>query len=72
MVNLGRRGCTIKTIKLTAKELRALESILWATNPCESGCAYPEMEKSKRDCIDCELPKSISSIMNKLEKPVNK
>ena len=71
MEGLKKGVGTIKTIKLTAKELRALEAILWV-NPCESGCAYSEMEKSKRDCINCELPKSISSIMNKLEKSFNK
>ena len=57
---------TIQTLKLTAKELRALESILWV-NPCESGCAYPEMQTSRKGCTQCELPKSISSIISKLD-----
>lgn len=53
-------------IEFTKKEIRALHAVLWA-NPCNSGCVYEEMDKSKKDCNDCELTKSIISITNKIE-----
>ena len=56
----------MKTIKLTAKEIRALEQQLHA-NPCSSGCAFPEMQNSRKDCDECEFPKLISSIREKIE-----
>lgn len=37
----------MKTVKLTASEIRSIELFLSA-NPCMSGCAYPEMQRSKK------------------------
>lgn len=56
----------MKNIKFTASEIRTLENFLW-TNPCSSGCVYPEMRKSKKSCEDCKLTKDKHSIMKKLE-----
>ena len=56
----------MKTIKLTASEIRTLECFLWS-NPCSSGCAYPEMQKSKKSCDECKLTKDLYSILEKLD-----
>lgn len=56
----------MKTLQLTSKELRALKEILFA-NPCNSGCAYEEMQNSKKDCDNCEFTKSIHSILDKIK-----
>lgn len=53
-------------VRFTKEELRALQEILLA-NPCNSGCVYEEMEKSKKNCNECEFTKSINSIINKIE-----
>lgn len=55
----------MKTVKLTASEIRSIELFLSA-NPCMSGCAYPEMQKSKKDCDECKLTKDMHSILEKL------
>ena len=54
------------TLTLTKQEQRALESLLWC-NPCRSGCAWEEMEKSKKECFDCPLTNAIYSIQDKLD-----
>ena len=55
----------MKTIKFTSKELRALEYLI-TTNPCSSGCVYKEMERSKKDCDECEFTKHQQSIIDKV------
>ena len=55
----------MKTIKLKASEIRSLEHYLYS-NPCEAGCAYPEMNNSKKSCEECKLNKDRQSIMEKL------
>lgn len=56
----------MKTIKLTASEIRSLECLL-QTNPWLSGCVIAEMQNSKKDCEDCCLTKDKHSIFKKLE-----
>ena len=56
----------MKTIKLTASEIRTLKCFLYS-NPCSSGCAYQEMQRSKKDCEECKLTKDMHSIIDKLE-----
>ena len=56
----------MKTIELTASEIRTLECFLYS-NPCSNGCAYPEMQRSKKDCEECKLTKDMYSIMEKLD-----
>ena len=60
------RGGLMKTIKLTKKEIRALLEQLDA-NACSSGCAFSEMQRSKKDCDECEFPRLISSIREKID-----
>lgn len=55
----------MKTITLTAKEIRALKAQLFA-NPCSSGCVYEEMENSKKDCSECKFTKDVESVCEKL------
>lgn len=55
----------MKTITLTAKEIRALKEQLTA-NACSSCCAFPEMQKSRKDCDECEFPVLIASIEEKI------
>lgn len=55
----------MKIIKLTKKEIRALNEQLTA-NACSSGCAFKEMQRSRKDCDECDFPKLINSIENKL------
>lgn len=57
----------IKTFKFTKGEIRALEGLLYSNNACNSGCIYPEMEKSKKDCDECKFTEDINSILNKIE-----
>lgn len=58
----------MKTIKLTNKELRALSSALYGSHKCcASGCVYPEMQRSRKDCDECEFTLSIHSIIAKIE-----
>jgi hypothetical protein len=56
----------MKNIKLSNDEIRAIDTFLWA-NPCRSGCAYSEMQNSKKDCDECKLMKSRKSVLEKLE-----
>lgn len=56
----------MKTVKLTSNEIRAIESYLIYGNPCSRGCAYPEMNRSRKDCKDCMLEKARISISEKL------
>lgn len=56
----------MKTVKLTANEIRAIEAGLWS-NPCRSGCAYPEMQNSRKSCDECKLTEARDSIMEKLD-----
>ena len=55
----------MKTVKLIASEIRTLECFLWS-NPCSDGCAYPEMQNSKKNCDECKLTKDKYSIIEKL------
>ena len=55
----------MKTIKLSAKEIRALNEQLYA-NACSSCCAFKEMQNSRKDCDECEFPALIESIRNKI------
>ena len=55
----------MKTITLTDNEERELKYLL-LTNPCESGCAYTEMEKSEKDCDECKLTEGIDSLTHKI------
>ena len=56
----------MKTIELTTDEIRTLKCFLYS-NPCVSGCAYPEMQRSKKDCAECKLTKDMYSIIAKLD-----
>lgn len=56
----------MKNIKLTAKELKALKELIWNSNPCSSGCVYPKMQNSRKDCDECEFIISIESIKDKI------
>lgn len=56
----------MKKITLTASEIRTLEHYLYA-NPCEAGCAYPEMNNSRKTCEECKLNKDRNSILEKLD-----
>ena len=69
----------MKTIKLTAEEIRMLEIQMWA-NPCEVGCPLgnmPRLPKLDNGCYDCyalnskgeyicPLKRALNSIENKL------
>lgn len=55
----------MKKIELSASEIRSLEHFL-CTNPCSSGCVYPEMANSNKGCNECKLSKNQYSIMKKL------
>ena len=61
----GKGGVNMKNIKLTASEIRSIFYYL-ESNPCESGCAYPEMNNSRKNCDECKLTKDKESIMKKL------
>ena len=56
----------MKTVKLTASEIKSLECFLWS-NPCSNGCVYPKMQKSKKSCDECKLTKDKHSIIGKLD-----
>ena len=56
----------MKTVKLTASEINSMFYFLH-TNPCEAGCAYPEMNNSRKDCDECKLHKDRDSILEKLD-----
>lgn len=57
----------MKTIQFTNKELKALrELVAYSHTVCSSGCVYPEMQNSKKDCSDCEFTKFIYSIEDKI------
>lgn len=55
----------MKSIKLTASEIRSLEHLLYC-NPCSFGCCYPEMSNSRKECDECKLEKDRFSILEKL------
>lgn len=57
----------MKILELTAKEERALKEALrcWK-EACSCGCAFPEMQKSKKGCERCDYPKAITDIEAKL------
>lgn len=55
----------MKTIKLTASEIRSLEHFLMS-NPCRCGCVLEKMQNSKKDCDECQLTKDSINIMKKL------
>jgi len=55
----------MKTIKLNAIELRALETVVFE-NCCSSGCAWEEMQTTKIDCGECPLTKALHSIQEKI------
>ena len=56
----------MKNIKFSKEEIRALKVML-DTNTCRSGCAFSEMQNSKKDCDDCELTKLKISISKKID-----
>jgi Holliday junction resolvase RusA-like endonuclease len=57
----------MKTIQLSKNEERALKALLMRSRvACSSGCAFPEMQKSKKDCDKCNYPKAIEDVMEKL------
>lgn len=55
----------MKIIKLTKEEIKALNKQLYA-NACRSGCAFEEMQTSKKSCKECDFTKHISSIFEKI------
>ena len=55
----------MKTIKITKKEIRAINE-QFSANACRSCCAFEEMQTSKKDCDECEFPKLIASILEKI------
>lgn len=57
----------MKILKLTNKEVRALQELVLINKVCSCGCVYPEMETSRKDCDDCEFEKSRRSILEKIE-----
>lgn len=57
----------MKTIKLTQNEIRAIDVYI-SSNPCRSGCAYDEMQNSKKNCDRCKLESARISILEKLDK----
>lgn len=55
------------TLELSDKEVRALKELLvYSKEACSSGCAFSEMQKSKKDCDKCDYPKAIANIEEKL------
>lgn len=55
----------MKTIKLTHNEIRAIDTYM-SLNPYCSGCAYDEMQNSKKNCDKCKLGSARISILEKL------
>lgn len=55
----------MKTVKLTASEIRTLDRFLFS-NPCISGCCCVEMQNSRKDCNECSLTKDRDNILEKL------
>lgn len=55
----------MKTVKLTASEIRTLEHFL-LTNPCRNGCVVEKMQNSMKGCDECQLTKDSINIMKKL------
>lgn len=55
----------MKTVKLTASEIRSLEHFLWS-NPCSCGCVYPEMKNSRKSCGECKLNIDKNNILEKV------
>ena len=56
----------MKAIILTTSEIRSLQHYLYS-NPCESGCVYPEMNNSRKSCEECKLNMDKNSILEKLD-----
>lgn len=54
-------------LNLTNKESKALKELIYNSNACSSGCIYPHMQESKKDCDECEFTKSIHSITKKID-----
>ena len=55
------------TLTLSDKEARALKELLvYSNSACSSGCAFPEMQKSRKGCEKCDYPKAIANIEEKL------
>lgn len=52
-------------ITLTKNEQRALEVIMFDTNPCRSGCAFKEMQKLDMDCLKCPFMEAYYSLIEK-------
>jgi len=53
-------------ISLDQNEKRALLEIMYNERTCHGGCAYEEMLWTS-DCEECDFPKAVSSIIDKLE-----
>ncbi len=56
----------LSPLVLTPVEARVLDLLLW-TNPCESGCAFEEMQRTVIDCSDCALIKAMETLREKLQ-----
>ena len=57
----------MKTLKITAKEERALRELLNNSfKCCNSGCVYSEMQNSRKNCEECNFTLSINSILDKI------
>lgn len=53
-------------LDFTKKEIKALRELIGNSRACSCGCVYTEMEKSKKDCDECEFTQSINSISDKI------
>ncbi|MDU8988586.1 MAG: hypothetical protein E7H54_05335 [Clostridium perfringens] len=54
-------------LTLNKSERRALNLLLMhSESVCRSGCAYPEMQASKKGCNSCPFVSDVNNIMNKL------
>lgn len=57
----------MKNIELTKIEERALLELLsHRYAPCSSGCIFPEMQESKKNCDKCDYAKAIDGVANKM------
>lgn len=54
-------------LELSDKEARALKELLtYSNSACSSGCAFSEMQKSRKGCDKCDYPKAIANVAEKL------
>ena len=50
-------------LKLSKKEFKYLQLALFNGKPCSSGCLIEKMEKSNKDCDECEFKNFINKII---------